>query len=79
MFKDILHFRKRLTNIHTWFLLPTDPRSKISIMKYELSKIINNLTISGKQVNCSTLVTETPVFSREVAVPPVETIANLEE
>uniref|UniRef100_A0A7C9AZS4 Uncharacterized protein n=1 Tax=Opuntia streptacantha TaxID=393608 RepID=A0A7C9AZS4_OPUST len=31
-------------------------------------------SISGKLVSCSTLVTETPAFSKALAVPPVETI-----
>jgi len=35
------------------------------------------LTILGKLVNCSTLVTETAAFSKALAVPPVETIVYL--
>ena len=42
-------------------------------------KTNKRLTISGKHVSCSTLVTETPPFSKEVAVPPVETIVNLQK
>lgn len=49
-----------------------------STKKY-VSKTYKRLTISGKRVSCSTLVTDTPAFSREVAVPPVETIMNLEQ
>ena len=39
--------------------------------KLELKQI---LTISGKDVSCSTFVTETPALSKADAVPPVETI-----
>lgn len=45
---------------------------KINITRQEIW-----LTISGKEVSSSTLVTNTPVLSRAEAVPPVETIVNL--
>lgn len=41
------------------------------------NKVGERLTISGKQVSSSTLVTGTPELSKAVAVPPVETIVNL--
>lgn len=38
----------------------------------------DQFTISGKEVSCSTLVTETPALSKADAVPPVETIVYLQ-
>lgn len=50
---------------------------KIIIMRVKYNTF-KRLTISGKEVSCSTLITETPAFSKEVAVPPVETMVYLE-
>ena len=49
---------------------------KKSELPYQIDekKLTNWLTISGKLVSSSTLVTDTPALSKEDAVPPVETI-----
>jgi hypothetical protein len=41
--------------------------------------VISKLTISGKQVSSSTLVTGIPACSSADAVPPVETMVYLQQ
>lgn len=45
---------------------------------YQENKNKRSFTISGKQVSCSTLVTDSPAFCKAEAVPPVDTIVYLQ-
>lgn len=49
----------------------------LSTPRYNRSK--DELTISGKPVSCSTLVTDIPALSKAEAVPPVEIILYLQD